>query len=187
MWKCFFQDWMYVPRDMIASTFVSLVMIHISASAMWDIYWMQTRKHAQVSTYFVSAGIYFVSVLWSSFSDISQSPTFEASKHGSSEHQKLQMENRACMEVLSTHCSSREQAAFKGNCDQRLCKRPTDCIWYHVQVNEVWAFLFRFRFRFRCMFPGTWLPAHLCQQWLLLHLQVSSGICVEHGSENMLT
>lgn len=91
MWKCFFQDWMYVPRDMIASTFVSLVMIHISASAMWDIYWMQTRKHAQVSTYFVSAGIYFVSVLWSSFSDISQSPTFEASKHGSSEHQKLQM------------------------------------------------------------------------------------------------
>ena len=45
-----FQNWMHVPRDMTASTFVPTVMTRISVCVKWDMYWMQTGKHAHVRT-----------------------------------------------------------------------------------------------------------------------------------------
>lgn len=70
-------------------------------------------------------------------------------------------------------------------CDQRLCKRLGDCFHVIGLGAEMWAF--PFRSRFRCLCPGTWLPTHVHQQWELLHLQVSSWICVKHGSKDLLT
>lgn len=46
-----FQVQLHVPRDMAANIFVLTLRILTSASVLWDMYWMLTRKHAQLSIF----------------------------------------------------------------------------------------------------------------------------------------